>query len=503
MTNGEVEVLLKVDVKNAFNSLDRATLLTEVSTQLPEIYPYVWQCYSSASKLFFGDSDIKSSVGVQQGDPLGPALFSLGIHNHISNLTSKFNIWYLDDGTIGGNVDDVLKDLNHIKQQFGKIGLELNFSKCELFFTEKLSQDRIRLASDLFNEITPSIKILDKHSLCLLGAPLYNESIQPLLDQKIRTFSTNTDKLGALNSHIAFSILKYCLFVPKLIYILRASPIWKFPGLLDNMDATLKSTLEQILNLTFDEHSWNQATLPVKYGGIGVRKISSVALPAFLSSVHSIRELSSQILKSNSISLTYATEALESWKVRCPNVDIPKERSTQKLWDLPLVQLTHSNLLQNLTSDRDQARLLALSEKESGYWLHALPSKNLGTLLDNESFRVALGLRLGTPLCHQHRCPCGKEVDKFGIHGLSCQRSAGRLFRHGSLNDTIKRALATIDVPALIEPSGIRPIERTNIIYSTSKASKSKSASNGVPVRSRARVLSMIASRINWCYVMK
>ncbi|XP_052741445.1 uncharacterized protein LOC128198735 [Bicyclus anynana] len=221
------------------------------------------------------------------------------------------------------------------------------------------------------------------------------------------------------------------------------------------MDATLRITLEKTLNLHFDDQSWNQATLPVKYGGIGVRKISSVALPAFLSSVHSIKELSSRILNSNSVCITYATEALESWKVRCPNVDIPKERTTQKLWDAPLVQLTHENLVQNLTSAVDRARLLALSEKESGYWLHALPSKNLGTLLDNESFRVALGLRLGTPLCLEHKCPCGKEVSKFGIHGLSCQRSGGRLFRHGSLNDIIKRALATINIPALIEPLGI------------------------------------------------
>ncbi|XP_052738626.1 antichymotrypsin-2 [Bicyclus anynana] len=175
------------------------------------------------------------------------------------------------------------------------------------------------------------------------------------------------------------------------------------------MDATLRITLEKILNLHFDDQSWNQATLPVKYGGIGVRKMSSVALPAFLSSVHSIKELSSRILNSNSVCITYATEALESWKVRCPNVDISKERTTQKLWDAPLVQLTHENLVQNLTSAVDRARLLALSEKESGYWLHALPSKNLGTLLDNESFRVALGLRLGTPLCLQHKCPCGKE----------------------------------------------------------------------------------------------
>jgi len=37
---------------------------------------------------------------VQQGDALGPALFALAIHE----VTSKIlNIWYLDDGCIGGD----------------------------------------------------------------------------------------------------------------------------------------------------------------------------------------------------------------------------------------------------------------------------------------------------------------------------------------------------------------------------------------------------------------
>jgi hypothetical protein len=40
-------------------------------------------------------------------------------------------------------------------------------------------------------------------------------------------------------------------------------------------------------------------------------------------------------------------------------------------------------LLEKMSTDKDQARLLALQEKESGAWLHALPSTNLSTLLDN------------------------------------------------------------------------------------------------------------------------
>ena len=56
---------------------------------------------------------ILSSTGLQQGDPLGPFLFALGVQNMISKLKSKFNTWYLDDGSAADKADIVLSDLKH------------------------------------------------------------------------------------------------------------------------------------------------------------------------------------------------------------------------------------------------------------------------------------------------------------------------------------------------------------------------------------------------------
>jgi hypothetical protein len=70
-------------------------------------------------------------------------------------------------------------------------------------------------------------------------------------------------------------------------------------------------------------------------------------------------------------------------------------------------------------SSRDLARFKALQCRESGSWLHAIPSPNIGTLLDNTSFQVCIGLRLGCNLCTPHICKCNAKVDEIGIHGLS------------------------------------------------------------------------------------
>ena len=101
----------------------------------------------------------------------------------------------------------------------------------------------------------------------------------------------------------------------------------------------------------------------------------------------------------------------------------------------------------------DKARLLACAAKNSGAWLHALPAAPLGNLLNDNALRISVGLRLGARLYLPHPCRCGAVVDELGHHGLSCLRSAGRVSRHDTLNETIRRALVSANVPAKLEPT--------------------------------------------------
>ena len=98
----EPVAVLKIDFENAFNTIRRDAFLASVKDDLPEICPFLFQCYNDPSVLTFNGIVIKSNEGIQQGDPLGPICFSLCIQRLISNLTPSLNVWYLDDGALAG-----------------------------------------------------------------------------------------------------------------------------------------------------------------------------------------------------------------------------------------------------------------------------------------------------------------------------------------------------------------------------------------------------------------
>ena len=74
--NPKCTVLLQKYFKNAFNSLNRETMLNHVYSNRPELYNYTHCAYGKFSYLFYGSSVIMSEDGFQQGDPEAPPLFA-------------------------------------------------------------------------------------------------------------------------------------------------------------------------------------------------------------------------------------------------------------------------------------------------------------------------------------------------------------------------------------------------------------------------------------------
>jgi hypothetical protein len=155
-------------------------------------------------------------------------------------------------------------------------------------------------------------------------------------------------------------------------------------------------------------------------------------------------------------------EGLQSWR-QTTSMEWPPEPAKQRSWDEALMNIKVQNLLNDATDVYNQKRLQSLQNKNAGDWLNAVPSRNLGTFLNDDEIRPVLCLRLGLPYAHEHLCKCGIITDSLGKHCFSCKKNPGKASRHHMLNRLISHSLTAMGMPNSLEPAnlynsnGLRP----------------------------------------------
>jgi hypothetical protein len=218
LTDGQA--LLKIDFTNAFNTLRRDRMLLVIREELPELFPFISSCYSGQSFLRFGKYTLMSDEGPQQGDPLGPLLFCLTVMALVKRIKSQCNIWYMDDGAIGDNVDALLSDFRMLMDESRKLGLIINVTKCEII------TDNVEVLQK-FRDVAPDIKHVKTAAAMLLGAPIGSEqSVDDVLKAKLEELRRLSNRLSLLHAHDALFLLKNCFSIPKLMFTLRGAPCY-------------------------------------------------------------------------------------------------------------------------------------------------------------------------------------------------------------------------------------------------------------------------------------
>jgi len=122
---------IKPNFVNAFNCIRRDCVLEAAAFHIPELLPFLLSSYSNASILQFGDFEIQSQEGLQQGDPLVLLLFSLTVAEVLNGCEGDLAIGYLDDFTLGGIVETLIDQVKTIETQAYDLGLTLSHEKCE------------------------------------------------------------------------------------------------------------------------------------------------------------------------------------------------------------------------------------------------------------------------------------------------------------------------------------------------------------------------------------
>ena len=289
-------------MKNAFNECNQSSFLHRLNQEFPELLSWAEWCYCSAREHCFGNCRLTSTTGVQQGDPLGPLLFSLVILEALDDLGRidglQMQLWYLDAGTILGTRDALSVLLKLLLSRGPDVGLHINLGKCEVFWPS---------GDQKFPSFPP-----ESHCLCLsfngvelLGSPIFgsHEFFDNFFKSRIDIVLDAQDRLLYVdNPQIALHLLRSCLSLSKINHLLRTVPSGSADSQLWRFDCGLRQALGNITQPSISDAAWLQASLPIRFGSLGLREARISSSAAFLGSCHMTRQLTDRLLHGGTVS---------------------------------------------------------------------------------------------------------------------------------------------------------------------------------------------------------
>eukprot|EP00731_Ephydatia_muelleri_P010406 Em0005g992a len=427
--------VLKVDMTNAFNLVSRQAILSECAKHFPELLPWVSWCYGQHPLLWHHLGCLTSESGVQQGDPLGPLLFSLVLNilvmkvardSACSNL--PFHAWYLDDGVMAGPRSSLCRILSLLQEEGPALGIIVNLPKCEAFSRHGLDMFPLRM------------KKSDKPSLEILGIPIGDQefcsSFISKKHTKAKILLSLLEEVGIVDPQVALILLRLCGAFCKLVHLARATPSTLTSKVFALIDDDIRMTFCRCIGVDMSDTAWQQAQLSSSRGGLGFRSLSRHSSAAFISSL-----CSSGFGLQSSHHLSQAIETFNSLVSPADAVSVETlltSSVSQKYLSGKLDDRVF-NMLLNSSSVADKARLLSVSSPHAASWLSVVPSENLGLHLDPPVFQVAIKWWLGLDTSEGSQCALcpGSTLDHLGHHAVTCKYGGDVVSRHNRIRDIL------------------------------------------------------------------
>ena len=471
---GRRKVVITIDIKNAFNSIDRGAMIDSIRERLPDLLNYFLGAYSQPSLLSFGNKFVSSSTGTQQGDPTGPVGYSLMQSEKVfkapavAEAMNELDIMptYLDDLTIGGDYDKVMAAFAAFELQGATVGLKVNRTKTVLFATPEV----LALLPAAGPADIPR-KPLDE--LIVLGVPC--SPLEPAVDRLLRPafgkWQTLLNMLTQLpQRHIALAMLRYCASDCKVMHLMRGLGPFRFRRVVGSpvadvwseCDEMIGDCLRAIVGGAVPGRSFEQAVSPCRYGGLGIRQIAPHAAVAHTTAVRRAIEL-----HFSTVSTINLVDSLRDHAAAVINAD-PHLALHPPVRDTVLDTLRRGPAeitprdFQRTASDgielrrfqarftsipvadrRARAHAAATTAKYSSLWLYSSVFAGAPKLwFDDPVFYTAIRLRLGIELGVKEDqrctfCQFAKLCDPLGDHSLTCSHGGNKTLVHNSVVDQV------------------------------------------------------------------
>ena len=185
-------------------------MLQEIHTPVHEIFLFGHLAYNFDSVLKFGNRQLISKEGAQQGDPLGPLMFSLTFHHELKSLNCIFIIGYMDDVSSCGLRNIVANDFSTVITEGTDIGLYLNKDKCKI---------KTKTATFINSLPIDQCMLFSANDASLFGSPsVIGTAMKAILNKKLTELKRATGLLQLIFSHDVLALLKASCSEPKLMH---------------------------------------------------------------------------------------------------------------------------------------------------------------------------------------------------------------------------------------------------------------------------------------------
>lgn len=443
------KALVKLDFTNAFNCVNREVALRAVATHFPALARFATWCYQQPTRLQFGALGLDSQTGVQQGDPLGPLLFSVALQPLALELRQSnldLAMFYLDDGVLAGDIPAVSAALAHVQQEAARLGLSLNLSKCEAVVVGATGAAALQ-------PHLPHALLLDGHGACrvlrnfeFLGAAIGDDAF--CHDHTAARASKANRLLEAIaemdDPQVALRLLRACGGFTRMVHSMRCTPPRAHAAALATFDQMVRTCFGGFTGLHLEAPAWGQAGRSFAHAGLALRSSVEHASAAFLaslgSSLASCSELDGAFSRPDVVACAEVQDALVAFNAHLPPAQaLPLEKAMALKQSALSACLDDASWAAHLGSASASAKAALLSEASPGgrAFLGAIPSGK--TRMEKATFLAELRLRLGVADAPADSwCPrCDGIMDMLSHHAGSCIAGGERTQRHHAVRDVV------------------------------------------------------------------
>jgi len=204
------QVIIKFDIRNAFNALDRTYAAEAIAHHDVALKMYFNLVYGAASPMItYGPDSFKiipMPNGIRQGDSTSTYIFAHTIDKALIKVSSCFRCWmYVDDLTIVTSAATVGYAIDFVNGAFAELGLHLN-------------PEKTRAYSRAACVLPCPIAVHNKDEFKLLGTDL--SETQGFIQQQIDKQAKYFDVLNSLQlpPALLFKLLMIC-GMPRIKYL--------------------------------------------------------------------------------------------------------------------------------------------------------------------------------------------------------------------------------------------------------------------------------------------